>query len=85
MIRLFGGLSFEPANPQQGEFAPRRVAMLFAALALAGPRGMRREQLCALFWQDRPEPQARSSRHCQLKDFCVHFGDFQPWLGTYFQ
>ncbi|AWM85518.1 hypothetical protein C4E04_01315 [Microvirga sp. 17 mud 1-3] len=65
MIRLFGGLSFEPATPQQGESAPRRVAMLFAALALAGPRGMRREQLCALFWQDRPEPQARGSlRQC---------------------
>ena len=61
MIRLFGGLSFGPAPPQQGEFAPRKVAMLFVALALAGPRGMRREQLCALFWQDRPELQARSS------------------------
>jgi len=65
MVRLFGGLSFEPASLQRVELAPRRVALLFAALALAGPRGMRREQLCALFWQDRPEPQARSSlRQC---------------------
>jgi len=61
MVRLFGGLSVEPGTSQQGDFAPRKVALLFAALALAGPRGMRREELCALFWQGRPEPQARSS------------------------
>ena len=61
MIRLFGGLSFGPTAPQPVEIVPRKVAMLFAALALAGQRGIRREQLCALFWHDRPEPQARGS------------------------
>jgi TolB-like protein/Tfp pilus assembly protein PilF len=57
-LRLLGGLEL---GAPPARLPTRKTGLLLAALALAGPRGMRREALCALLWPDRADPQARNS------------------------
>src|SRR5262245_43347420 len=45
-IRLLGGLEVASSGGEPVHFATRKTALLFAALALAGRRGARREALC---------------------------------------
>ncbi len=43
----------------------RQIRLMLACLALAGPKGLTRSELCTLFWPDRPSGQARNSlRQC---------------------
>jgi DNA-binding SARP family transcriptional activator len=60
-INLFGGLGVIGRDGVELKFAARKSALLIALLALAGPKGMSRERLCSLLWEDREEPQARAS------------------------
>lgn len=57
-LRLLGGL--ELGRPPV-RLPTRKTGLLLAALALAGPRGLRRDALSTLLWPDRAEPQARDS------------------------
>ncbi len=60
-LRLFGGLGLTGPDGAHLKFAARKSALLLAILALSGPKGMRRERLCGMLWEDRDEPQARAS------------------------
>ncbi len=60
-IRLLGGLEVISPLGEPVHFATRKTSLLFAALTLAGRRGVRRETLCDLFWPGRGEAQARNS------------------------
>ena len=60
-IRLLSGLELISPLGEPVRFATRKTALLFAALALAGQRGVRREALCEAFWPGRGEAQARNS------------------------
>ncbi len=60
-IRLFGGLSAAGRDGAEVKFAARKSALLLAILALSDAKGLRRERLCSLLWEDREEPQARAS------------------------
>jgi DNA-binding SARP family transcriptional activator len=61
-LRTFGGLALCRADaPLRGAAAqPRRLALL-AALAVAGPRGIRRDRLLALLWPSRDTPSGRQA------------------------
>ncbi|MCC7428042.1 MAG: hypothetical protein IT557_14165 [Alphaproteobacteria bacterium] len=59
-LRILGGLDLRSPHGEPVRLPTRKTALLLAALALV-PRGLRREALCALFWLDRGEQQARSS------------------------
>jgi TolB-like protein/Tfp pilus assembly protein PilF len=59
--RLFGGLEIAGWKGAGVKFAARKPALVLGILALAGPKGIRRERLCSLLWADRDEPQARAS------------------------
>ena len=67
-IRLLGGLEVVSPRGEPVRFATRKTALLFAALTLAGRRGVRRETLCDLFWPGRGEAQARNSLRQALAD-----------------
>ena len=67
-IRLLGGLEADSPRGEPVHFATRKTALLFAALALAGRRGVRRETLCDLFWPARGETPARNSLRQALAD-----------------
>lgn len=58
VLRLMGGLEFDGAEAKS---LPRKVKALAACVALHGSRGISRERLAALFWEDRAEDQARAS------------------------
>lgn len=60
-LRLFGGLALEAAGGRSLRLPTRKSALLLAALALVGDKGLRRDALAELLWPDRSEPQARSS------------------------
>jgi DNA-binding SARP family transcriptional activator len=53
-----GGLQLEGPD---AKFVPRKAKALAACIALHGSRGISRERLAALFWEDRPDDQARAS------------------------
>lgn len=59
-LRLFGGLELDAGEPE-ARLPTRKTALLLALLALSAPARLRREQLCAAFWPDRQEAQARNS------------------------
>ncbi|ARQ09341.1 transcriptional activator domain-containing protein [Rhizobium etli] len=67
-IRLLGGLEATSGEGGQVRFATRKTLLLFAALALAGRRGCRREVLSETFWPGRSNEQARSSLRQALVD-----------------
>ncbi|MGE0440188.1 MAG: BTAD domain-containing putative transcriptional regulator [Gemmatimonadales bacterium] len=60
-LRTFGGLEIEgrgdPGTPKPG---PRRLALL-AVVAAAGPRGISRERVRAIFWPDADSDPARQA------------------------
>ncbi len=60
-ICLLGG--FEVLDGQGARITgiTRKVTLVLAALAVAGPRGLRREFIAELVWQKRQEEQARAS------------------------
>ncbi|MEW9922457.1 BTAD domain-containing putative transcriptional regulator [Marimonas sp. MJW-29] len=58
VLRLLGGLEFDGPEAKS---LPRKVKALAACVALHGSRGISRERLAALFWEDRAEDQARAS------------------------
>ena len=67
-IRLLGGLDALSAEGEPVRFATRKSALLFAALVLAGTRGLRREQLADAFWPGRGYEQSRNSLRQALVD-----------------
>ncbi|RWB73088.1 BTAD domain-containing putative transcriptional regulator [Mesorhizobium sp.] len=67
-IRLLGGIEVVSADGQPLHFATRKTSLLFAALVLAGPKGVRRERLAAMLWADSGEQQARNSLRQALVD-----------------
>jgi TolB-like protein/DNA-binding SARP family transcriptional activator/Tfp pilus assembly protein PilF len=63
-ISILGGLELRSPGGDPVRLATRKTALLLAALALAGERGVRRSALCEAFWADRADAQARGSlRH----------------------
>ena len=60
-VRLFGGLEIGGLEGGGLKSGARKPAVVLGILALAGPRGMRRERLCGLLWEGREEAQARAS------------------------
>ena len=78
-IRLLGGLEVISPLGEHVRFATRKTSLLFAALALAGRRGVRREALCDAFWPGSGEAQARNS----LRQTLVHIRrSFPPGDGA---
>ncbi|RWA79706.1 BTAD domain-containing putative transcriptional regulator [Mesorhizobium sp.] len=67
-IRLLGGIEVVSAGGKPLHFATRKTSLLFAALVLAGPRGLRRERLAAMLWAGSGEQQARNSLRQALVD-----------------
>ncbi|CDX16020.1 Adenylate cyclase [Mesorhizobium sp. ORS 3324] len=67
-IRLLGGIEVVSAGGQPLHFATRKTSLLFAALVLAGPKGLRRERAAAMLWADSGEQQARNSLRQALVD-----------------
>jgi len=60
-IRILGGLEIKSSAGEAVRLPTRKTALLLAALALAGGKGLSRQSLCSAFWADRGETQARSS------------------------
>lgn len=67
-IRLPGGIEVVSAGEQPLHFATRKTSLLFAALVLAGPKGLRRERVAAMLWAGSAEQQARNSLRQALVD-----------------
>jgi len=78
-LSLFGGLGAAGYDGADIKFAARKSALVLAILALAGTRGVSRERLCSLLWEDREVPQARASLRQALvelrKHIAVHGGN----------
>jgi TolB-like protein len=60
-IQILGRLDIRSSAGAPARFATRKAALLTAALALAGEKGVRRDALAEACWPGRAEPQARSS------------------------
>jgi TolB-like protein len=60
-LRILGGLELTSAAGAPAPDVTRQTRLMLACLALAGPKGLTRSELCALFWPDRPSAQARNS------------------------
>jgi len=71
-LSLFGGLSVAGRDGTYVKFAARKSALVLAILALAGSKGMSRERLCSLLWEDREQPQARASLRQALVELRKH-------------
>ena len=67
-IGLLGGIEVVSSGGQSLHFATRKTSLLFAALVLAGPKGLRRERVAAMLWADSGEQQARNSLRQALVD-----------------
>jgi len=65
---LLGDIEVVSAAGQPLHFATRKTSLLFAALVLAGPKGLRRERVAAMLWADSGEQQARNSLRQALVD-----------------
>ncbi|RWG30668.1 MAG: alpha/beta hydrolase, partial [Mesorhizobium sp.] len=55
---MLGGIEVVSAGGQPLHFATRKTSLLFAALVLAGPKGLRREKVAAMLWTGSGEQQA---------------------------
>jgi len=78
VIRLFGGLELLSSTGEPIRPATRKASLLLATLAVLGEKSAQREVLCALFWPDREEPQARGSlRHAltEIRKVVGEMGD----------
>lgn len=60
-LRLLGGLELTSVAGASVPDVTRQTRIMLACLALAGPKGLTRSELCALFWPERPSAQARNS------------------------
>jgi DNA-binding SARP family transcriptional activator len=60
-LRILGGLELTSTDGTIVPDVTRQTRCVLACLALAGPKGLARSELCALFWPDRPSAQARNS------------------------
>ena len=60
-LRILGGLELTSTDRTIVPDVTRQTRFVLACLALAGPKGLTRSELCALFWPDRPSAQARNS------------------------
>ncbi|MBR0660968.1 BTAD domain-containing putative transcriptional regulator [Neoroseomonas oryzicola] len=60
-LRLLGEIGLEGGTGEALRLPTRKTALLLAFLALAGTARSRREALCAAFWPDRGDAQARNS------------------------
>ncbi len=60
-LQILGGLDLTSASGEPAPDVTRQTRLMLACLALAGPKGLTRAQLCALFWPDRPSALARNS------------------------
>jgi TolB-like protein len=60
-LRILGGLDLTSADGASAHDVTRQTRLALACLALAGPKGLTRTELCALFWPDRPSAHARNS------------------------
>ncbi|MCA1405352.1 hypothetical protein I6F26_13320 [Ensifer sp. IC3342] len=67
-IRLLGELTVVSPSDQPVRFTTRKTALVFAALVLAGRRGVRRALVADSFWPGRGEAQARNSLRQALVD-----------------
>ncbi|UVC14293.1 BTAD domain-containing putative transcriptional regulator [Mesorhizobium onobrychidis] len=67
-VRLLGGFEVVSPQGQTIRFATRKTSLLFAALVLAGRRGVRRDALSEAFWSGRGDAQARNSLRQALVD-----------------
>lgn len=67
-ICLLGGLEVFSPLDQPVRFATRKTSLLFAALVLAGRKGLRRETICEVFWPGRGDAQSRNSLRQALVD-----------------
>ncbi|RUW27326.1 adenylate cyclase, partial [Mesorhizobium sp. M1E.F.Ca.ET.041.01.1.1] len=65
---MLGGIEVVFAGGQPLHFATRKTSLLFAALVLAGPKGLRRERVAAMLWAGSGEQQARNSLRQALVD-----------------
>lgn len=60
-LQILGGLDLTSASGEPVPDVTRQTRLMLACLALAGPKGLARGELCALFWPDRPSALARNS------------------------
>ena len=60
-LRTFGGLAIENGRIEAAAATRRRPLALLALLAIAGPRGMRREKVVSLLWPESDEERGRNS------------------------
>lgn len=60
-IRILGGMEIRSSAGEPVRLPTRKTALLLAALALAGGKGVPRQSLCDAFWANRGESQARNS------------------------
>ncbi|CDM61107.1 MULTISPECIES: BTAD domain-containing putative transcriptional regulator [Rhizobium] len=67
-IRLLGGLEITSPEGAPIRFATRKSSLIFAALVLAGSRGLRRELLAEAFWPGRGDLQSRNSLRQAVAD-----------------
>ncbi len=72
VLRLMGCLEVDAAEAGS---LPRKVKALAACVALHGTRGIGRERLAALFWEERAEEQARASLRQALSLLRRSLGD----------
>jgi TolB-like protein len=60
-LQVLGGLDLTSTSNEPPPDVTRQTRHMLACLALAGPKGLTRAELCALFWPDRPSALARNS------------------------
>jgi TolB-like protein len=60
-LQILGGLDLTSASGEPAPDVTRQTRLMLACLALAGPKGLTRAELCALFWPDRPSALGRNS------------------------
>lgn len=60
-LRILGGWELTGTDGVSLPAVTRQTRLVIACLALAGPKGLTRGELCTLFWPDRPSAQARNS------------------------
>src|SRR6185503_8321743 len=73
-LMTFGGLAIESDDGSPAPaLRPPRLALL-AMLAAAGPRGVSRERLAAMFWPDSDEAHARHALRQRLYGLRIDLG-----------
>jgi TolB-like protein len=60
-LQILGGLDLTSASGEPAPDVTRQTRLMLACLALAGPKGLTRAELCALFWPNRPSALGRNS------------------------